>query len=225
MSDAYDTLFTPAPYAFSIWGLIFFGLAINAGYQLVLAFRTDPSSHLEGLGPWLILTNLANGLWVFVWLSEWTAVSVVVLASMFVFLQIAMHRLRMETWDAPLATITLLWWPIVIYAGWVTVAVLANLSAYLAKEDLVSGTSVTWAVAMIAFATVVNLLLLWRRNLREHALVAVWAFVAIAVRQWGAQPVVAWTAVVMAGALGALVAAHAYRNRETLAFVGNPGES
>ena len=74
MSDRYDTLFTPAGYAFSIWGLIFLGLLANAGYQLWLAFGgagpAEPNTPLarhratffERLGPWLIVANLANAL-------------------------------------------------------------------------------------------------------------------------------------------------------------------
>jgi len=231
MSDRYDTLFTPAGYAFSIWGLIFMGLLVNAGYQLWLAFRAPEvadddalarhrATFFERLGPLLILTNLANGLWIVLWLTEQTAASVVLLAAMFGLLTAAMWRLDMERWDAPLEVIALVWWPIVIYAGWVTVAVLANLSAWLAKHDVVSGDSAPWAIAMIAIATVYNLVMIARRNLREHALVAVWALVAIAVEQWGHVASVQWAAVVGAALLAVAVVVHAARNRQTLPLVG-----
>ena len=87
MSDVYDTLFTPAGYAFSIWGFIFLGLIANALYQLWLAFRAGApedaalarhrATYFERLGPWLMLTNLANCTWIVLWLGEWTAASVV----------------------------------------------------------------------------------------------------------------------------------------------------
>lgn len=235
MSDEYRTLFTPASYAFSIWGLIFLGLALNAAYQLWLAFRdasgvddvASEASELvqhraaffSRLGPWLIATNVANGLWIVLWLSEYTAASVVTLSAMFAFLSVAMKRLDMETWDAPLEVIAFVWWPIVVYAGWVTVAVLANLSAYLAKEGWVPGDSAAWAIAMIVLATAVNLVLVLRRNLREHALVAVWALVAIALRQWEGAASVKWTALAAALTLTVVVAGHAFENRHTLPFL------
>ncbi|MDP2274345.1 MAG: hypothetical protein Q8N23_04605 [Archangium sp.] len=219
LSDRYDTLFTPAGYAFSIWGIIFLGLILNAGYQLWLAFTSQEPDFFRRLGPWLILTNLCNGLWIWLWLTEQTAASVLTLAAMFVFIQLAMVRLDMELWDAPLRVIALVWWPIVVYAGWITVAVLANLASYLAKEGVVPGTSAPWAIGMIALATLVNLGLIWKRNLREHAGVAVWAFIAIAVKQWGEVPSVQWTAVGCAALLSGVISAHAFRNRATLPFV------
>jgi len=224
MSAEYDTLFTPAGYAFSIWGFIFLGLLANAGYQLWLAFAADRApahraTFFSRLGPWLILTNVANAVWIALWLSEQTAASVVVLAAMFAFLAIAMWRFDMERWDAPLEVLAFVWWPLAIYAGWVTVAVLANLSAFLAKHDVVSGESAGWAIAMIGVATAYNLALIATRNLREHALVAIWAAVAIAVRQWDGAASVRWTAVAAAGALALAVTAHALKNRRTLPVV------
>ncbi len=226
LSDAYHTRFTPAGYAFSIWGLIFTGLLVHTGYQLWLAFRRDDgatgelaahrASFFARLGPWLILTNLANALWLVLWLTEQTLASAVVLAAMFGFLTVAMVRLDMETWDAPFEIIALVWWPIVIYAGWVTVAVLANVSALLAKHGWVSSDSELWALAMIGVATVYNVGLVVRRNLREHAAVAIWALVAIAVAQWGRSATVQWAAVTGAAVLSLVAGAHAFRNRRTL---------
>jgi len=184
------------------------------------ATRTGLVEHratfFDRLGPWLLLTNVANMLWTVLWLSEQTGASVVTLAAMFVFLSLAMRRLDMQTWDAPLEVIALVWWPIVVYAGWVTVAVLANLSAFLAKHAVVPGDSEAWPIAMIAVAATVNVVLVVRRNLREHAAVAIWAFVAIAVRQWGVVTSVQWTAVVAATLLAVVISVHAFENRRTL---------
>lgn len=228
MSDAYDTLFTPAGYAFSIWGLIFLGQLVHAGYQLRLAFgdhADERDAFFRELGPWLLATNVLNIAWTAVWLSEWTATSVVVLFAMNVFLFVAMRRLRMEIWDAPLRIIALVWWPLVIYAGWVAVAVLANLSAFLAREGWVPGASASWAIAMIGLATLYNLAMIRWRNLREHALVAVWAFVAIAVKQRSGSDAVFVVALVASAILVIAVSVHAYRNRATLPLVGRPGRS
>lgn len=223
MSAVYDSYFRPASWAFSIWGLIFLLQVVHAGYQLHLAFREKDHRLFRELGPWLLLTNVANIAWTYVWLSEWTGLSVLILASMNVFLFIGMRRLRMEVWDAPMRVIAFEWWPLVLYAGWVAVAVLANLSAWLAKEGIVSGESEPFAIALIVVGLGYNVYVVLRRNMREHALVAIWAFVAIALRQWTSATGVALAATTAAGLLFVLVSAHAFKNRRTLPFVGRPG--
>jgi len=227
LSDAYDTLFTPAGYAFSIWGLIFLGQIAHAGYQIRLAFgerAEERDVFFREIGPWLLVTNVLNIVWTAVWLSEWTATSVAILSGMNVCLFVAMRRLRMQVWDASFRIVALVWWPIGVYAGWVAVAVLANLSAFLAKEGWVPGDSAAWAIAMIAVATTYDLAMVWWRNLRAHAWVAVWAFVAIAVKQREGSQLVFVGAVVAAVLLVVVVSVHAVRGRAR-PVVGNQGRS
>ncbi|MCT4623836.1 MAG: tryptophan-rich sensory protein, partial [Schleiferiaceae bacterium] len=80
LSAEYANLFTPAGYAFAIWGIIFLGLVVFSVNQLVLAFRGG--KHDESIlqvGPWLIFTNLGNTAWLWFWLTEQTGLSVVVM--------------------------------------------------------------------------------------------------------------------------------------------------
>ena len=39
----------------------------------------------------------------------------------------------MERWDAPVQKIVMVWWPVSVYFGWVTIATVANVSLYLTK--------------------------------------------------------------------------------------------
>jgi len=220
LSDEYSNLFTPAGYAFSIWGLIFLALLAHGIFQVKRVFfdRKD-DEFVSQIGPWLIIANVANGLWVWVWLQEYTGLSVVIMLVILVSLIAIIGRLNMERWDAPLPIIAWVWWPIDLYSGWIAVATIANIAAYLAKlEWQALFSEVTWTVIMIAAATLVNLLMVYYRNMREFALVGVWALIAIALRHWEAIPVLQWTA--LAGALVLLIAVsiHGYQNRETNPF-------
>ncbi|MEO0321877.1 MAG: hypothetical protein AAF447_02900 [Myxococcota bacterium] len=58
-----------------------------------------------------------------------------------------------------------------------------------------------------------NVAAVLRRHLHAHALVAVWALVAIAVRQWDGAAPVKWGALVAAALILAVVSAHALRGR------------
>ncbi|MBS3808447.1 MAG: hypothetical protein KGY60_13160, partial [Bacteroidales bacterium] len=162
----------------------------------------------------------ANGLWIVVWLNEYLALSVLLIFILLFSLIMLTLRLRLETWDAPLRTIAFVWWPICIYLGWIVVATVANVSVYLVSVNWQGGflAPTSWTVVMIATATVIYLLLVFLRNMREAALVGVWAFIAIAVRQWSVHPEIVWTAGVATGLLLIVISWHGYQNRATSPF-------
>lgn len=215
LSAEYDNLFTPAGYAFSIWGLIYLGLLGHSIFQLTRAFsHTRDNAFIQQIGPWLIIANLANGAWLWCWLQEYTGASVVVMLVLLVALLTIVVRLNMERWHAPRAIITWVWWPICIYSGWITVATIANVAAYLAKLQWHALFSeVTWTVIMIVIATAINLIMIGRRNMHEFALVGTWALAAIAVRHWGTVPIVQWMALAAAAVLFVVSTMHGFRNR------------
>lgn len=72
--------------------------------------------------------------------------------------------------------------PFQIYAGWVSVALIAAVAAWLTKIKW-SGlglSEVTWTIILIVIASIIHLFMTWKKNAPLFALVAVWALVAIA---------------------------------------------
>ena len=59
--------------------------------------------------------------------------------------------------------------------------------------------------------------MIWKRNMREYALVGVWALVAIAVSNWQIEQSVVITALLVAFAILISITIHAYQNRKNLA--------
>jgi len=99
------------------------------------------------------------------------------------------------------------------------VATVANVSAYLAKIGWTGPFSeLTWAIIMIGIATVINLFMIYTRNLREFALVGVWALVAIAMRHWDENPDIKIAALIGATVIFLAVSYHGYQNRKTNPF-------
>ncbi|HER10097.1 MAG TPA: tryptophan-rich sensory protein [Bacteroides sp.] len=214
-------LFTPAGYAFSIWGLIYLGLLAHGIFQVKRAFfdKKDDEFILQ-IGPWLIIANLANAAWIWFWLNEQTGISVFMIILILISLLIIVIRLNMERWDAPAPMIVWTWWPISLYSGWITVATVANITAYLAKiEWQALFSDVKWTMILIMVATIINLLMILFRNMREFAAVGVWAILAIAVRHWGEIPVLQWTALICTILMLLAIFIHAYRNLSTNPFV------
>lgn len=223
LSADYENLFTPAGYAFSIWGLIFLALFAQAIFFISRAFSpTRDSDFLSQIGPYLIMANIGNGLWIYMWLMEDTGISVIVMFGILASLLITILNTNMERWDAPRPIIFCLWWPIALYSGWIAVATIANISAYLAKAGWTGGISeVTWAIIMIIVAVILNLFMIATRNLREFASVGVWALIAISVRHWESIPTLQWTALIGAIVLFIAISYHGYKNRATAPFKFN----
>ena len=75
-SDGINSLFTPAGYAFSIWGLIYlmlFAFAIFQGRSLFNKNKED--DFVEKVGIWFIVSCVANSAWVFLWLYGFIGLS------------------------------------------------------------------------------------------------------------------------------------------------------
>ena len=72
---------------------------------------------------------------------------------------------------------------------------------------------------MIAIATILNLAMIWKRNMREFAIVGAWALVAIFVRHQNDFKIIAYSA--LAGSILLVINAgiHGFQNRDT-----NPGK-
>ncbi|PKP27066.1 MAG: hypothetical protein CVU03_00535 [Bacteroidetes bacterium HGW-Bacteroidetes-2] len=222
VSAKYENLFTPAGYSFAIWGIIYvflLGFIIYQGLSLFNKAKINDFATL--LGWWFVVSCVANSLWVFAWLYEFIGVSVILILILLFSLLKIIVRTNMERWDAPLKTIAFLWWPFSIYSGWITVASIANIAAYLTKIgwDGFGLSEVFWTITMILIAGMLHLFITWNRNMREFALVGVWALIAIAVANWEAQPTIVYTAIITAIILFLSSSFHAYNNRSTNPFV------
>ncbi|WP_424494324.1 tryptophan-rich sensory protein [Salinimicrobium sp. GXAS 041] len=222
VSAQYENLFTPAGYAFSIWGLIYIGLAGFIVYQGRSLFSGAKESDevVDQIGWWFVISCIANCAWIVTWLYNYTGISVVIMIVLLFSLIKIILNTRMELDDLPLPSIAFLWWPFSLYSGWITLALIANVAAFLTKIDWdgFGISSVTWTIIMIGIAGILNLMITWTRNMREFALVGVWGLVGIAVANWNEAPVVQWWAVIVASILFISSSYHGYKNREYAPF-------
>jgi len=222
ISAKYEAVFTPASYAFSIWGLIYLlltGFVIYQGRDLFKSIKND--DFVLKIGWWFVLSCFANCAWIVAWVYDFTGLSVLLITLLLISLVKIVLNTNMERWDAPFPKIILLWWPFCIYAGWVTVAVIANISAWLTKIGWngLGLADATWAIIMILAAGSINLLMIWSRNMREFALVGIWALIAIAMANSVEYPSVCWVSVATALTLLIAISIHGYQNRKTAPYI------
>lgn len=220
VSGDFETLFAPAGYAFSIWGVIYILLIMFVGQQWYAWFKYHNDLELKNTGIWFALSSLANGTWVVAWLYGFLVISVILMVVLLVSLIVLTVKLRLEIWDAPKRVIIFVWWPICIYLGWIIVASVANIASFLVSINWQGGflSAQTWTIVMIIAAMVINLLLIYYRNLREAALVGIWALIAIAVKQWGIEPGIVTAAIAAAAVLLIGISINAYKNNAAQQF-------
>ena len=71
---------------------------------------------------------------------------------------------------------------------------------------------------MIVVAIILNLLMIWKRNMREFALVGIWALFAIYSRHEGSYNSIAYTALIGCIILLITITIHGFKNRNTNPF-------
>lgn len=219
-SNKYENLFTPASYAFSIWGIIFIGLILFSLYLLYIAYQKNHRHQnlIIKSAPYLITANILNSLWSYLFISDLLAWSLFTMFGILIILIITVVKLNMSRYDADFPTIAFIWWPISLYIGWISVAAIANNSAYLSKIgfDSIAFGDYTWTIIMIIVATIINLLMIKYRNMREFGIVGIWSLISIAVRHQKTD--VSNLAIIAYGCAGIILLAiiiHGYQNRRT----------
>lgn len=179
VSDANQTLITPAGYTFAIWGIIYFLLGLYVVYQSLPSKRSEPFH--ERIGWLFVLSSLMNILWLFAWQYEQLAISVVLmfllLASLImIYLRLDIGRTKVG-WGERLAVHL----PFSTYFGWITIASIANVAATLVSVqwDGFGMEAETWAVIIIMIALILASLVAWTRRDIAYSLVIIWAFIGI----------------------------------------------
>ncbi|MEO6684141.1 MAG: hypothetical protein ABIN48_15060 [Ginsengibacter sp.] len=217
VSDQYQNYFTPAGYAFSIWGIIYLGLlgfVIYTGKSLLLKEDLNNEVVLK-IGWWFVFSCLANSLWIVFWVNNLLWMTVLLMTFLLFCLVKIILNLNMEMDYHPFKDYLLIYWPFAIYAGWVSVAFIANISAYLVKTGWNGfGISpVLWTIIMIVLAGLINLLVIWKRNLREFAMVGVWALIAIAVANFNQEKSIMYAAIIVSFILLVNVGYSGYKSK------------
>ncbi|MFC6101657.1 hypothetical protein [Olivibacter domesticus] len=217
ISNRYKNLLTPADYAFSIWGLIYIGLFAFVIYQAWLFARPDRAPQEKAamqVGIWFILSCIANCLWVLAWVYGYMGLSILIMVALLYALINIISNTNMERYTATLRETLLVWWPFSLYAGWISLALAVNIATYLTKSDW-DGFGLSdrfWAMTLICIIGILNLLMIWKRNMREFATVGIWGLVAIAVANWSTEKFVVIFSLVVASFLLINNIIHARKN-------------
>ncbi len=196
ISAKYPSLFTPAGFAFSIWGLIYLLLLAFVLYQALPAQRS--STRLAAISPWFKINCIANASWIVAWHYDLLAVSMVLMLVILATLGLIYRELIKHIDAATNVDHLALYLPFSLYTGWITVATIANASVLQTAYgwDNVGLTNVQWTLAKLALAGAIGATVIARTRDIIFVLVIAWAGYAVYVKQ-SATPAVAGAAMTL----------------------------
>lgn len=200
LSALYPNEFVPAGYTFSIWLVIYLTLAGFVIYQTGGFSNATKRDLVEKLGALFIVTNLLNMSWIVLWHYQQVGASVLIMLA-FLATLITIH-LRFDIPRRTSTTAEKLWFemPFSIYLGWIMIATIANITAFLVDQNWTGAplTEQTWAIMMISIAALLCILILWKKGNYVIPMVAIWSIVGIIVKQ---RRINGWNDVVLAGSI------------------------
>jgi hypothetical protein len=183
LSDNLPNLFVPAGLTFSIWGIIYILWIIFAIYQARDLFKKEEIDmpFLQKITFLFILSSIANSAWIFLWHYEYVGLSLLMMIILLVSLLTIYTRLNIGRSIGSMAERLCIYVPFSVYLGWITVATIANITAFLVSVnwDGFGISELNWTIIIIAVATLLTILMLALRKDIAFSLVVLWAFFGI----------------------------------------------
>ncbi|MCC6289872.1 MAG: hypothetical protein IT249_18490 [Chitinophagaceae bacterium] len=185
ISGKYNTLFAPAGFTFSIWGVIYITLAASCIYHIIIAYKHnmlhEANKDTERMGALFLYNNISAAAWLIAWTNEIIGLSLILIIAQLILL-IAIHlSLYVHKPGKSLTGIIYTEIPLSIYFGWITIATIANAAAYLVyiHWDGWGISSINWTIIIIVVSVLLSIVVVVSRKNPLFGLVTIWALYGI----------------------------------------------
>ena len=182
VSDSMPNLFAPAGLTFSIWGLIYLSLAAFSVYQFGFKKQDIEPALLDKVRIVFVVSSLVNIAWIFSWHYGNILLSVFLMLTLLLSL-IIIHLILDK---APLSKAGRVFYrlPFSLYFGWITVATVANITAFLVRAswDRFGWPEQAWAVIILLVAMAIGTATMVIRKDIAYGLILVWAYIGILIK-------------------------------------------
>ncbi|MFK7952079.1 MAG: tryptophan-rich sensory protein [Ekhidna sp.] len=189
ISDAYISLFTPAGFTFSIWGIIYLFLIGYIIYQVLPQNRSNEL--LDKINPLFIVNCVANAAWIFTWHYDLLPLSLIVMSLILITLILIYRKIASSNSNSTWNTL-FVYTPFSLYVGWITVATIANISiiqaAYGWNDVWLSEPE--WTIIKLGLAGAIGAAMVLQQNNKVFGLVVAWASYGIFKNQMNASEIV-----------------------------------
>ena len=177
ISDRYLTLITPSPSTFSIWSVIYLLLIASS---VVMIIKSDDDYYkevIDEITPLFRLSSLFNILWIVAFSYVQLALSVLFIFAFLIVLSLILERLL----SIPSEGHFLMPLTFGMYAGWLFIATVVNISATLVKLNWnrFNLSENLWANVIIIVAVILVFLVNLKNKNAVFPLPIAWAFFGI----------------------------------------------
>jgi hypothetical protein len=184
VSALYPNRFVPAGFTFSIWSIIYLlmaGFTALSVKWLWNAPDASPGLVFRDVSPWFIATCVLNAGWIFVWHHLMVGLSVFVMLVflallIFIYVKLQPHRSTLRG-----ANSVFVYGFFTVYLGWICVATIANVTAWLVSMKW-GGFGIEpegWSMTMMAVALLLGVLFIRYGRDHAYAWVIAWALFGI----------------------------------------------
>jgi hypothetical protein len=200
ISNAHPVPFQPAGWVFSIWGLIYFLLAVFVIYSFFPSGRLN--ARIQSIGPLFLVANIANISWIFLWHWErfqGSLIALVVLLGVLAAIYILLRSARSDTGTMSVVQRLIVAVPFSIYLAWVFIATLANVQVWMREGGWDGGMFSLrgWTIIFLLIGIIVAGGIAFFVHDAAFPLVFVWAYLGIAQRQWGEDMLISILAIIL----------------------------
>jgi hypothetical protein len=194
-----DSTLRAAGYAFSIWSLIYLGLAAYAVWQALPRNTGDPA--IRALAWPSVFSIVATGAWIYAssFNQRWLTVVIIVVAAAVM----TWGLIRASRAKSTFLNWLLVWWPLGLLGGWLTIASAINILTVLTAEGMIGLDTALMAGGLGILAVAAIALWVIRRSaVMPYGLAIAWGLVAVWVAERPGNPAAAWLALICAVAVG-----------------------
>lgn len=183
VAEAYPNLFSPAPYTFAIWGVIYLGLVFFVIYQWGIIGDGGGSTVIrDAVDLWFCAGCIFNIAWIFAWHYDRIGLSVAAIVGLLISLIGTVSRVKgLSRTDVDRVAADA---PFDVYLGWIIAATIACVSVWLVSVgwDGFGLSDVFWCVAVLILGAVIGVLEVLIDGRRLTGITVIWALVGILVR-------------------------------------------
>lgn len=188
ISSKYPNLFTPAPFTFSIWGVIYILVALFIVHQLGLFTNKDlAETVIKLIGPWFIISCAMNVGWILSWHYDIIWLSLLFILGLLLSLIMITSNFNLDSIERSMEMNSASFFTKVcicgfnLYLGWITAATIANISVLLVKVNWnrFGLSPQLWSIVVIAVGTALGILFVVEGEKYMSAIGIIWAYCGI----------------------------------------------